>query len=98
MSIRGGRKERGGVLKLILCIVCSSFDAVRNGLESLPRLPLAKPVQRISQLRVEAASCPRLGIVPLAAGVFYTPEDQVFVQPGLDLSLPSDTLTVPPQP
>ena len=60
--------------------------------------PLAEPVQRISQLRVEAASCPRLGIVPLAAGVFYTPEDQVFSKPGLDLSLPSDTLTVPPRP
>jgi len=60
--------------------------------------PLAKPVQHVSQLRVEAASCPRLGIVPLAAGVFYTPEDQVFVKPGLDLSLPADTLTVPPRP
>lgn len=83
----------------------SAFDAAGQKLpyDDLAYLscgdePLAKPVQRISQLQVDAASCPRLGIVPLAAGVLYTPEDQQFVKPGLDLSLASDTVTVPPRP
>jgi len=53
------------------------------------------PVQHVSQLRVDAAACPRVGITPLATGALYTPEEAVFSTPGLDLSLPSDTLTVP---
>ena len=59
--------------------------------------PLQRPVQRISQLQVDAASCPRIGIVPVATGLLYTPDDAHFLTPGLDLSKGSDSMTVPPR-
>lgn len=46
-----------------------------------PAAPLQRPVQRISQLRVDAAACPRVGIVPVATGLLYTPDDAHFLTP-----------------
>lgn len=60
--------------------------------------PIERPVQRISLLRLDAANCPRAGIIPVATGLLYTPEDAEFLEPGLDLTLPSDSVTVPRRP
>lgn len=60
--------------------------------------PLQRPVLRISQLRLDAGSCPRVGIVPVATGLLYTPDDANFRSPGLDLGKLSDSVTVPPKP
>lgn len=58
-------------------------------------VPMPKPVQRLATLEVAAAECPRVGIIPVVSGVLYTPEGDAFLTPGLDLSLPTDSLTLP---
>jgi hypothetical protein len=60
--------------------------------------PTAAPLQHASQLRIEAGSCDVVGIVPVAAGVLYTPDGTVFQRPGLDLRKPADAVSVPPRP
>ncbi len=59
---------------------------------------LEKPVQRVSALRLAAAACPQAGILPLASGLLYTPEGDEFFNPGLDLGIAADSLTLPPAP
>lgn len=60
--------------------------------------PAATPLQHASQLQIEAGSCDVVGMVPVAAGVLYTPEGAAFQRPGLDLRMPADVVSVPPRP
>jgi hypothetical protein len=63
---------------------------------SCARGKVAPPIQRVSELRLDRA-CGRVGILPLASGLLYTPEGEVFFKQPLDLTLGSDTVSVPPQ-
>ena len=89
--------------------VCSfGLAALDGGGETLPYndlayvtceyRPMEKPVQRVSELRIPTADCPHVSIVPLAAGVLYTPESKAFLRPGLDLTRATDSLAMPPRP
>lgn len=89
--------------------VCSfGLAALDGGGEALPyndlayvtceNRPMEKPLQRVSELQVEAADCPHVSIVPIAAGVLYTPEGNSFLKPGLDLAEPSDSISLPSRP
>jgi hypothetical protein len=89
--------------------VCSfRLAALDGGGETLPYndlayvtceyQPMDKPVQPVSELRVAAADCPHVSIVPVAAGVLYTPESEPFLRPGLDLTRATDSLALPPRP
>jgi hypothetical protein len=57
--------------------------------------PLAKPVQRVGELRVAAKDCASVAIVPLASGVFMTPEADNFTRDPLDLTVAADKVSVP---
>lgn len=59
---------------------------------------LDRPVQPVAELQVDAARCGRIAIIPVAAGVMLTPDEQPFVEPGLDLAKAGDSITVPPLP
>lgn len=59
---------------------------------------LDRPIQRVAELQVDAASCGRIAIIPVAAGIMLTPDGQPFVKPGLDLAKATDSITVPPLP
>jgi hypothetical protein len=59
------------------------------------KVPMSPPIRHVSELRVNAATCPSLAIVPLTSGLLDTPEDQAFVDDALDLRLPIDTTSVP---
>jgi hypothetical protein len=56
---------------------------------------MSPPIRHVSELRVNAATCPSLAIVPLTSGLLDTPDDQAFVDDALDLRLPIDTTSVP---
>ncbi len=57
--------------------------------------PLSPAVQRLSELRVEAVACPSIAMIPVASGLLDTPEDQVFLGKQLNLTLPTDKISVP---
>jgi len=57
-----------------------------------PSLP---PVQRVSQMRVDAKACGWMTIVPAASGLLYAPQDDVLFDHPLDLSTPTDTVVFP---
>ncbi|MBK8086363.1 MAG: hypothetical protein IPK28_22470 [Devosia sp.] len=52
-------------------------------------------VVRISALSVDATECASLVAYPLASGLLYTPLGKGFERDALDLTLPSDTSSVP---
>jgi hypothetical protein len=57
---------------------------------------VSPPIQRVSELRLDR-SCGRVGILPLASGLLYAPEGEVFFEQPLDLALAADVVSVPPQ-
>jgi len=59
-----------------------------------PRFP---PIRRVSELKLSAAQCPTVAIVPLASGLLYTPLAKAFEDNPLDLALPGDRISLPPE-
>lgn len=53
-------------------------------------------IARVSELRIAVEDCASVAIKPVASGLIYAPEGRGFDNDPMDLSLPTDTTTVPP--